>query len=85
MNFNLTPYLRHTEAQMDTKQLVISKYLFQKGRDTLRRGDTISPGLAVSLFQDAAEMFLRAVAKLVDADVKEKESFEGFWEKMGEH
>lgn len=67
---------------MDFRQLEISKYLFQKGREELKKKDSLSSGLAVSLFQDSIEILLWTIAKHVEADVREKEAFEAYWEKI---
>lgn len=67
---------------MEIKQLLLSKYLFEKGKEFLKNNDTISCGVAVSLFQDSTEMVLRAIAKHVDAKVGKIEAYESFWEKI---
>ena len=38
--------------------------------------NSVSHGLAVLNYQDAAEMLLRATAELVDASIKEKTAFD---------
>jgi hypothetical protein len=62
------------------QQLLLVKYLYQQGEDALSERGMFSAGLAVSLFQDAVESLAWTIAKEVDADIKERDGFEGYWE-----
>lgn len=61
-------------------QLLLVKYLFQKGQDALGETGPYSAGLAVSLFQDATELMARTIAHQVDANVGRNTSFEALWD-----
>lgn len=65
---------------MVIEQLVLSKYLFREGEKKLDSRDPFSAGLAISLFQDATELFVWTVAKEYDARVTDKTSFAGIWD-----
>src|SRR5208337_3719338 len=52
---------------MKFDKLFLAKYLFLSGQDFLRRDEPYSYGLAVSLFQDAAECLLYNIAIHVEA------------------
>lgn len=56
-------------------QLLLSKRLFLEGRDYSRRGDPVSCGLAISLFQDSVELYLWALIKEKNISVKENSGF----------
>jgi hypothetical protein len=56
-------------------QLLLSKRLFLEGRDYSRRGDPVSCGLAISLFQDSVELYLWALIKEQNISVKENSGF----------
>lgn len=71
-NNNMTPH----RGPMITKQLILSKYLFKKGDDTLKDGSSFSAGLAISLFQDAVEILVWTIAKEYSISVKPADSFE---------
>ncbi|MBI5055166.1 MAG: hypothetical protein HZB61_00930 [Nitrospirae bacterium] len=58
---------------MDINQLKIAKYMFKKGEELLSRHDPFGPDLSISLFQDSVELLLWAIAKHVDADIKDIE------------
>lgn len=45
------------------RQLILSKWLYARGCDTIRGAGPVDPGLAVSLFQDAVELALAALAQ----------------------
>ncbi|MFB0556132.1 MAG: hypothetical protein ACETWQ_22750 [Phycisphaerae bacterium] len=45
------------------KQLLLSKFLFQKGEDALDLRTSLACGVAISQFQDAVEMFLWTTIK----------------------
>src|SRR5256885_15730542 len=62
------------------EQLLICRYLFLEGVRALDSKLPFAPGLAVSLFQDAAELLLAVVAVHVDAKVGANTSFMTFWE-----
>lgn len=70
--------------QSAIQQLLLSKYLFQKGSDALLENGPYSAGLAVSLFQDAIELMARTVATHVDAKIEKNTSFETIWDKIKE-
>ena len=61
-------------------QLLLVKYLFQRGQDVLAENGPYSAGLAVSLFQDAIELMVWTVAKEVDAKISDKTGFEALWD-----
>ena len=56
-------------------RLVCAKYLYQSGIETHFRGGRFSGGMAVLSFQDAVELFLRAIAEHVNAGVPDKAPF----------
>ena len=56
-------------------QLLLSKRLFNEGVTFARRPDAVSCGLAVSLFQDAVELFIWALIKDRSIPVKDTSSF----------
>jgi hypothetical protein len=56
-------------------QLLLSKRLFLEGRDYSRRGDPVSCGLAISLFQDSVELYLWALIKERNISVRENSGF----------
>lgn len=56
-------------------QLLLSKRLFNEGVNFARRPDAVSCGLAVSLFQDAVELFIWALIKERSISVKDTSSF----------
>lgn len=56
-------------------QLLLSKRLFNEGVTFARRPDAVSCGLAVSLFQDAVEIFIWALIKERSVSVKDTSSF----------
>lgn len=58
------------------KRIVFAKYLFWQGNDSLKKSSILSDGLAILNYQDSAEMFLRTIAELLHASVKESSSFE---------
>lgn len=72
---------KEKETASDIEQVVLSKYFFQQGQEHAGSHGPYSSGLAVSLFQDAVEMMLWAIAKHVDADFKGKQpAFEQYWD-----
>jgi hypothetical protein len=56
-------------------QLLLSKRLFTEGVTFSRRPDAVSCGLAISLFQDAVELFVWAIIKERNISVKDTSSF----------
>ncbi len=64
---------------MPIKQLQLAKYLYRKGTETLDQNNSMSCGLAISLFQDAVEMVMHAIVGHLDAEVKDKAPFEELW------
>lgn len=64
---------------MPIKQLQLAKYLYRKGTETLDQNNSMSCGLAISLFQDAVEMVMHAIVGRLDAQVKDKAPFEELW------
>jgi hypothetical protein len=69
---------------MAIESLVLAKYLFQKGENSLNQSDSMACGLAISLFQDAAEIIIWTIAKELDAHVKDQEPFANLWDKIRE-
>lgn len=65
---------------MEVKQLILAKYLFRQGETVLNKRNPMSCGLAISLFQDAAEIFIWTTAKEIEADVKDHIPFTKLWE-----
>jgi len=61
-------------------QLLLVKYLFQRGQDTFAEKGPYSAGLSVSLFQDAIELMVRTIAKEVDAKVSDNTGFDTLWD-----
>jgi len=57
---------------METRHLLLAKYLLQKAKEVFSKEDSMSCGLAVSLCQDSVEMLVRAVARELDADYKKE-------------
>jgi hypothetical protein len=62
------------------EQLLISRYLFREGVRAIESRLPFAPSLAVSLFQDAAELLLSAIAVHVDAKVRTTPSFMDYWQ-----
>jgi hypothetical protein len=58
-------------------QLLLTKRLFREGYEFSRRADSVSCGLAISLFQDAVEMYVWAVVKDRAIPVKDTFTFTG--------
>jgi hypothetical protein len=61
-------------------QLLLSKYIYGKGESLLDTNNPMSCGLAISLFHDAVELLLWTIAKEVDANIKERDSFIGLYD-----
>lgn len=57
------------------KQLLLSKRIYLEGCEFAERGDPVSSGLAISLFQDAVEMFVWTLIKERNIPVKENAQF----------
>lgn len=60
-----------------TSQLLLSKRLFLEGCKYSKAADAVSCGIAVSLFQDSAEMLVWALVKQKNLHVRDKFSFTG--------
>jgi HEPN domain-containing protein len=58
------------------QELALSKSLANEAERQLERQDDFGNGLAVSLAQDAAELFLRAVARKIDATIERNGGFD---------
>lgn len=72
-----------TESEtVPDNRLLLAKYFYTRGCDILRDGGMFDPGLAVSLFQDAVEIALRACGALVHASPKDKIGFEPLWNEV---
>ena len=56
-------------------QLLLIKRLYREGCEFADRGDNFSTGLAISLFQDAVEMFIWAMIKDRNINIKDGASF----------
>lgn len=65
---------------MAIEQLVLSKYLFREGQKQVSARDPVSAGLAISLYQDAVELFLWTIAKEYEARATDKTSFTDMWD-----
>ena len=63
-------------------QLLLSKWLFMKGEQHCIDNDPVSAGLAISLFQDAIEIFIWTLVKKFDAQITEKTSFLQYYDKI---
>ena len=64
-----------------TNQLLLSKSLFTRGRDSLRGAGLFDAGLAVSMFHDAVELLLAATAQEVGGIVSKNQiKFFDWWE-----
>lgn len=57
------------------KQLLLSKRIYLEGYEYSERGDSVSSGIATSLFQDAVEMFIWTLIKARGVPVKENSQF----------
>lgn len=57
------------------QQLVLSKRFFVAGAEYVDRPDPVSAGMAISMFQDAIEIFMWTLLKDLDAQVKENTPF----------
>lgn len=62
------------------EQLLLSKRLFVIGAGYADGDDPVSAGLAISLFQDAVEIFIWSLLKNLDAQAKEKAPFTSFFD-----
>jgi hypothetical protein len=69
---------------MEVQHLLLAKYLFERGTDFVRQGDSAACGMAISLFQDAVEAFLWALAKESGARLKKEAGFDGLWRAVDE-
>ena len=63
-------------------QLLLSKWLFMKGEQHCVDNDPVSAGLAISLFQDAIEIFIWSLVKKFDSQVNEKTPFLQYFDKI---
>ncbi|NTW54051.1 MAG: hypothetical protein HGB15_04690 [Chlorobaculum sp.] len=57
-------------------RIVYAKYLYWQGNENLNKNTLLSDGIALLNFQDAVEIFLRAIAELIHASIKEQASFD---------
>lgn len=57
-------------------RITYAKFILQQGQDLLLSSSPVADGLSVSLFQDSAEMLLRAIAEHLDANVSQRTSFD---------
>ena len=60
---------------MSVKQLHLVKFLLQAAEEHLSRDNPASSGLAVSVAQDAIEIFAWTIAKEYEVSVNDKEPF----------
>jgi hypothetical protein len=67
---------------MELGQLQLAKYLLETGKDHISRNVPMSYGLAISLAQDAVEIFAWTVIKEKNIPVKDKETFVGLIERI---
>ncbi len=67
---------------MELGQLQLAKYLLETGKDHISRNAPMSYGLAISLAQDAVEIFAWTVVKEKNISVKDKEPFVGLIERI---
>jgi hypothetical protein len=58
------------------QRLVYAKYLYRSGCEAIDKGLPVSDGIAVSQFQDAVELVLRAIAAKIAASVQPKATFD---------
>jgi len=63
-------------------QLLLSKWLFMKGEQHCIDNDPVSAGLAISLFQDAIEIFIWTLVKKFDAQVTKGTPFLQYFDKI---
>jgi hypothetical protein len=62
-------------------QLLLSKFLFTRGRDTLRGAGLFDAGVAVSMFHDALELLLAATAQEIGTTVSKNQiKFFDWWD-----
>jgi hypothetical protein len=62
------------------QQLVLSKRFFVTGAEYVDRPDPISAGMAISMFQDAVEIFIWTLLKDLDAKVNENDPFTKYFD-----
>jgi hypothetical protein len=67
---------------MAVRQLLLAKYLFQKGKEILNEQNPFSCGLALSLLQDSAEIIIWTIAKEREATVTDNEPFSKLWDSI---
>jgi hypothetical protein len=61
-------------------QVLLARFLLHEGERALARESAMSAGLAVSLFQDAAVLMIWAIAKSLDANLRDQAPFDSFWD-----
>ncbi len=62
------------------KQLLLCKRLFNEGMTFAKRSDSVSNGIAISLFQDSVEICVWAIIKDKNIQVKDGAPFTGYIE-----
>jgi len=67
---------------MDVEKLLLSKFLLKTGESFIDPNDSMSSGLAISLFQDAVELVLWSVASAIEVNTGEKDGFVAIWQKI---
>lgn len=65
-------------------RVVCAKYIYEKSVEVLQRGAPYAAGIAVSGFQDSAEMILRAACEWIHASVHEHTQFNTLLDKVEE-
>lgn len=66
------------------QQLVLSKRMFIAGSEYANSNDPISSGMAISMFQDAVEIFLWTLLKELDANINDNTPFTKYFELVNE-
>ena len=64
------------------EQLLLSKRLFLSGANYSEKSDSISAGIAISMFQDSVEALLWHLIKELDLQVRDNESFTRYFDKI---
>ena len=66
------------------RKLALCQFLFSEAQRYLSRPDQYSPGVAISLSQDAVELFLRCLAEHFKVALKPIEQFDSLMNKVGD-
>jgi hypothetical protein len=56
-------------------RLVCAKYVFRKGSEILEKNESFASGIAISHFQDSAEIVLRVIVEYLHCSIKDNAAF----------